>query len=251
MRLRFLGETLACVVLLSLALPGWAKAQTNSNALSDLELLTSLQPQGATFFMGGALTNRRASDDDSWDGSANIGVSFGDVDRNVNVRAAAVITSLSNEFADSGYLSARIARRQSIFGVPIQGALTFSNIAGWGDAQSNIETFQVAVSVAPILRRADGRQMQLSFSLAAKSDLRDLFSDTTYSFSSALFFNPTTSANLAIVDGSFHFGANYTFANVLGRGENLFVGLTLADAFDHNDHRRVILRGGVSIPFGN
>lgn len=251
---RIASCTLLTLFVLPVLAPG-ARAQDGvgllETAVSDIELLASYQSTRPTFFIGGALTNKRSSNNDSWDGSATFGVSFGDIDRVMNVRAAAVITSLTDDFGDSGYLSIRIARRENFYEIPVEAALTFGQLAGWGDAVGGDETLSASLSVAPVLHGRAGRQTPMRFTAGVKSKLNDFFSEPEYFVSTSAVFNDRMSASATLIDGSLNLGATVKFRDVLGPGNNFYVGLTLADALNYDSHRRVILRTGFSFPFGN
>lgn len=244
-----------CASVLVAAWAQGAKAQDEfdpfASEAADLSLLNSLQSPEPRVFWGLALSDRRSSTDYSADGSATIGLTFGDVDRILAVRAAAVITSLSDEFGDSGYLAARFSRRVDLFGIPVEGALTFSNLAGWGDASGNVETAQISLAVTPVFQTSGGWRIPIRLSIGAKADIEDFSANQEYSISALAQWSPRFSTNLALVDGRMDIGAGVNFPNLLGRDDTFFVGLTLADALDSDNFRRVVFRTGFSIPLGN
>lgn len=244
-----------CASCLALASAGCVKAQPLEDAFefeaADLDLLKRLRNPDPTFFSGLALTNRRSRTESSPDGSATVGLTFGDIDRTVAVRAAAVITSLSDSFGDSGYLAISFSRRIDAFGIPVEGTLTFSELAGWGDAVGNEQDVGFSLALTPIYQTPGNRRIPIRLSVGANAGLSDPWQDQEFSVTAMAQWTPAFSTSVALIDGRMDVGAGLRFDNLAGRNESVFVGLTAMDALNTDGFRRITLRTGFSIPIGN
>lgn len=251
-RLAAIVVTWLCASVLSLTSVGVARAQQTADAFdfeaADLGLLTRLRSPDPTVFGGIALTNRRSRNNSSADGSATVGLTFGDIDRTVSVRAAAVLTSLTDDFGDSGYFAISFSRNVAALGIPVEGTLTLGELAGWGDASENEQNVGLSFAVKPVYQTPRKRRIPIRLGVGAKAALSDLSQNQGFFLSAMAQWTPAFSTSAALIDGRLDVGAGLRFDNPSGGNGSFFVGVTAMDALDTDGFRRITLRTGFNIP---
>lgn len=85
-------------------------------------------------------------DDSGASAAFGVGVSVGDM---VDVQLATSLTSLTDDFADSGFFSLKAARRIEGTAVPVYVGLTASHLGAWGDAAWRSPSYSAAVTAFP------------------------------------------------------------------------------------------------------
>ncbi|MDF1718398.1 MAG: hypothetical protein P1U75_17260 [Antarcticimicrobium sp.] len=108
-------------------------------AVKNLTLLSipsaTVAPRGLGFGSLG-LTSKRGGTGNDWDGSMALGVGLGNAAEGLGLQITANITSLSNNFGDSGYFEAKIARLIAPGDSPLYIAAQVEGLARWGQAST-------------------------------------------------------------------------------------------------------------------
>lgn len=119
--------------------------------------------QGFVGLSGIAWLDNDVNDNDV-DGSMSFGAGFGDASETVGVELSVGIISLTNNFADSGTVGAKIHKIiPDTDGLGV--ALGWDNVLNWGDAKKAEDTAYVVASKKFILRPEADHQYPLSVSL--------------------------------------------------------------------------------------
>lgn len=131
----------------------------NSVAWADGNKLVTLQgirsatvaPNGLAFASLGVTSRRESLGDffDEGDGSIVLGFGLGDASETIGVQVSASITSLTDDFGDSGSLSIKAARQINGLAVPTFVGLSLDRLAGWGDGTLIDESATLAVTMFP------------------------------------------------------------------------------------------------------
>jgi hypothetical protein len=132
---------------------------SSSAGLADGNKMVTLQgirsatvaPNGLAFASLGLTSRRDSLGDffDEGDGSIVLGFGLGDASETIGVQVSASITSLTDDFGDSGSLSIKAARQISGVTVPTFVGLSFDRLAGWGDGTLIDESATLAVTMFP------------------------------------------------------------------------------------------------------
>ena len=152
-------------------------------------MLTLLGVRNATVapdgvgFISGAWSSRRdigdgftTGDDDfikDSDGSIVLGYGFGNADGGVGVQLGAHVTSLTDDFGDSGYLSVRASTRVLRYGgTPAFLGLGVDRIAPWGDAEPLDPSYTLALTGFPVAS-IGGREVPMMVTVGIGSHVAD------------------------------------------------------------------------------
>ncbi|RVT84132.1 hypothetical protein DXV76_10580 [Rhodobacteraceae bacterium CCMM004] len=232
----------ALVAALALsALPVAAQDTANRSAPSAPRNVTLLGIPSATVAPGGlgfaslSGTTRRAGNSD-FDGSAALGLGFGDAGDGIGVQATALITSLTDDFADSGYFEIKASTQVADGAVPTFVGLSFGQLANWGDANGRDVTARAMVTGFTLLDLAPGGDpYPVMFTLGAGTDVRNNGNDPGVFFGAGIGLTPTLGASLAWTGETVSLGASFRPRGV----QNLDMSVTVDDLFDQENSQRV------------
>jgi len=213
------------------AFPGLAAAQEASGTFGDpnaelpllsdsvknLTLLSvpsaTVAPSGLVFASLG-LTSKRQGTIDDWDGSLALGMGFGDADNTLGAQLTAHITSLENDFADSGYLSLRLSRRVGYGKVPVYVGAEVEGLAKWGQASPNPTSGSVMVSWFPVLETAGGDSFPLMFTAGYGSHRRNNDTDPAPFFGAGIGLTPSFGLSASWTGDTLDLGTSFVFEGV-------------------------------------
>lgn len=231
----------ACAALCAMFIVTSVHAQERRPHLTLIGIQSAtVAPHGAGF-AALSLTNKRAPGDDSDDGSAVVGLGFGNAFDSVGVQVAAHITSLENDFGDSGYFSLKFGKRLAAGPNPVFGSIRAGKLAGWGDAEGEDETLDVAITRFSALSfGSSDRVHPIMMTLGAGTKRRNDDTDAGIFAGIGIGLTETTSASVAWTGESVTIGTGFKFQGA----ENVRVNLSVDDVFDDVDNRRVILTVG-------
>lgn len=100
----------------------------------------TVAPNGLAFASLSGTTRRAGAPSTDFDGSAAVGLGFGSAERAVGVQVTGNITSLTDDFGDSGYFDLKLSRRIKGGASPTYFSVTFGRIGAWGDARRRTVT---------------------------------------------------------------------------------------------------------------
>lgn len=116
----------------------------------------TVAPEGLAFGTLAYTTRRDSRSDqgrflDSADGSLALGFGLGDASDLVGAQFTINVSSLKDDFGDSGSLGVRLSREVPGALVPTYAALSFDRLAGWGDAEGVDPAASLIVTSFPSL----------------------------------------------------------------------------------------------------
>jgi hypothetical protein len=189
-------------------------------------------------------TTRRNPGSTGADGSAAFGLGFGNADDGVGVQVSAHITSLTDNFGDSGYLALKLSRRIEGAGPPTYIGLTVDHLVPWGDATVRDPGAAIAVTSFSRLQGANGTAYPVILSLGAGTNLTRNQTEPGIFAGLGVGLTPNIGASLALNGDSVELGAAWRPPGV----RNMAVVVALSDALDQNNHRRVTLSVSYGLP---
>jgi len=228
----------ALAVLVSLVpLSGAAQAQTGEAASKNLTLLGipsgTVAPRGLAFGSL-SLTDNRVGPGPREDGSLAFGLGFGSAETGVGVQLTAFITSLTDDFGDSGYFEIKASRRIMDGQSPTYVALTLGG-AGFGDASGRDTSATLALTSFRQIRFSDsGPVYPVMFTLGAGTNERNLERDPAIFGGVGIGVSKNLGLSVAWSGEYVNLGAALRFDDF----ENFGMTATLHDAFDQEDSRR-------------
>lgn len=232
---------LLAAILVSGAFTSAAVAQEGRVHLRLLGIQSATVAPHGVGFAALSLTNKRAPGDNSNDGSAVLGFGLGDAENSVGVQLNAHITSLTDDFGDSGYLSIKASRRLSAGQSPVYGSLIFGQLANWGDANPRDANFSAAITrFTWVNNEGSGRAYPLMMTLGAGTDLRNNDTDPGVFAGIGVGLSENMSASLAWTGESVTVGTGFKIRGL----DDIGFGLAIDDALNQVDNRRLILSIG-------
>jgi len=230
---------LACFAVLVLAAhPVSAQDNAPARPLSNNLTMTSIPtatiaPRGLVF---GALsgTTRIEESGDRVDGSAAIGAGFGDAQAWLGFQVTANITSLTDNFADSGYLSFKVARDFAFTRYPTFASLSFGQLANWGEADGEpITTTVTWTHIRPVI--LGGTVYPVMFSAGASTHIRNNQEDPGAFAGIGIGVTPSFGLSAATFGDRSSIGASFRIKSL----PNARLAVSVEDVFDQQDSQRV------------
>ncbi|MEM9247199.1 MAG: hypothetical protein AAGB05_00735 [Pseudomonadota bacterium] len=203
----------------------------------------TVAPQGLVFAAVSFTDERvdaRDDDDDAIalgleDGSAafGFGVAAGDI---ADLQFTANITSLEDDFADSGYFSVKASRPIAGAAVPSFVGVTFDTLAAWGDSDTLDPSVSVSYTAFPTLS-AGGTLYPLMVTLGGGTDVRDFRREPGLFAGVGIGLTEAFGVSAAYNGDNVDLGASFRIPGF----DQVGVTAVLNDAFDEDDQQRVIL----------
>ena len=218
--------------------------QANAQGVDKHVSLTGIQ--SGTVISGGAgfaaisLTDKRAPGLGQEDGSAVVGLGFGNAKRNVGVQVAVHATSLRDGVGNSGYVSLKFSRRLLNGRNPVSGSLRLGQLANWGKADGLEETAAMAFTRSMKMTLGNGEVYPTRMTLGAGTHLRNSYTDPGVFAGVGIGLTETTAASIAWTGDGIRLGTKFRF----DWAENASFGLSIDDATNRINKRRVIVSVG-------
>lgn len=168
------------------------------------------------------------------DGSLELGFGLGNAETAVGVQGKAVITSLTDDFGDSGYLGFKLSRRIATGPVPLYAGLDADNIAPWGASRANAPTVAAMVTGFAALPVNRG-SIPVMFTAGIGNRLRDNGTEPGVFAGVGAGFTESLGGSVAWTGEAASLGISLRPSGALP----LVVNLTLDDATDRLDERRL------------
>lgn len=234
-----LRATLALFAATLLVAPG-AEAQ-DGKALPKLLTLPSIPsattaPHGTIFF-NIAGTNRRVETADDPDGSIALGVGFGSAEETVGLQATAYVTSLTDDFGDSGYGALKISRRIVGGSNPTYVALGADQLGSWGDSEGVDPRYAVALTTFANVSFGSAEQYPVMFTLAGGTDVRDNQTKPGVYAGGGIGITPYFGLGASWVGEYVDIGAAFLIPGL----ERLGITAAVSDVFDQEDRQRLVV----------
>jgi hypothetical protein len=223
----------------ALAAPGAALAQVADSDAQRQKLVTLVgipsgtsAPHGAVYFsLSGA--NRQSATNDDPDGSLSFGVGLGSAEEAIGVQLSATLTSLTDDFGDSGYFGIKASRRLYAG----ENALTYVSLSadrlgGWGAAED--DDVRADLAFTTFTRIADGAY-PVMLTLGAGTHRRDDETEPGLFAGAGIGLTENFGASLAWTGETATLGASFRIDGL----ENVYFTLAGEDIFDQRDRQRV------------
>ncbi len=197
----------------------------------------TVAPDGLVF-AAVAFTDQRERNGlvDDWDGSAAFGFGIGVGDDLFDLQFTAHITSLEDDFGDSGFLGVRGSKRIDSGGIPTYLGLGVRNIAPWGDAEANDDlAYSGSITSFPVAR-IGGDVYPLMLTLGAGNKVRDLDREAGVFAGLGIGLHEYFGTSVAYNGDNVDLGASFRMPGLESVGFNVI----LNDAFDQDDRQRVV-----------
>lgn len=220
---------------------GTAYSASAQNAAPPPKNLTLLGIPSATVapaglgFVSLALTSRRYDDPDSADGSMALGFGLGSPEEGIGVQVTGIITSLTDDFADSGYFQLKASRRVQAGPAPVYVGASLGHLANWGDSRGSDVTGTLTVTRFSQFTRSDGMTHPIMATLGAGSGVRNNGVDPGVFFGVGVGLTPVVGASAAWTGDGLDVGVALRPPG----SRNMQFTLTVNDVFDNDDQRRV------------
>lgn len=208
-----------------------------SDSIKNLTLLSissaTVAPAG-TLFASLGLTSKRQGVIDDWDGSLALGMGMGDADRTLGAQLTAHVTSLEDDFGDSGYFSLRLSRLISDTATPVYLGAEVEGLAKWGDAKPNPTSGKVMVTWFPTFETSGGAIYPLMFTVGYGSHLRNGLTDPAPFFGAGIGLTRNFGASVSWTGDTVDIGTSLVFEELKGFN----VSAEINDATDRLGSRR-------------
>lgn len=187
----------------------------------------TVAPNGLGFI---SLSGTNKSPADKTDGSLAFGLGFGSAEETIGVQVTAQVTSLTDDFGDSGFMQLKLSRR--LGDQPLYFAIQGDHLANWGDSRDIDPSFKVAFSYFTALRTAsDAYPVMLT--LGGGDKVHDFGREAGVFGGIGIGITPVVGASLAYTGDYWDIGTGFRL------GDDLRLNVSLDDAFDQRDRRRV------------
>jgi len=165
-----------------------------------------------------------------------LGFGLGSAEESVGVQFSATITSLSNNFGDSGYLNLKFSRRITAGENPAYVSIEGNQLVNWGDARAVSARGKIAVTTFGMARfsaGAVGNPYMLTFGVG--TDLRNNRTDPGFFAGAGIGLTESLGVSAAWTGDAFDVGASFRSPALKNSSFNLSVN----DVFDTRNNRRV------------
>ena len=216
---------------------GWADGAGRLVTLQGIRSAT-VAPSGLGFASLGLTSRRDSLGDffDEGDGSIVLGFGFGDASKTVGVQVSASITSLTDDFGDSGSWSIKAARQINSFDVPTFVGLSLDRLAGWGDGTLIDESATLAVTMFPTAT-IGGQSYPLMISAGYGDSVLNHHRDAGAYVGAGIGITENFGASLAWTGESVTLGTAFKFDGL----DNMRFSASVEDAFDQVGGQRLTL----------
>ncbi|MFT5615095.1 MAG: hypothetical protein ACI8Q6_002378 [Granulosicoccus sp.] len=189
-------------------------------------------------FISLSLTSKRveaARTLDETDGSLAFGIGFGDAIDSVGVQLTAQITSLTDDFGDSGYFALNFSRQVAAGKAPIFIGAEVSSLASWGDAKDNPTSGKVMATWFPTLQFDSGTNIPLMITAGYGSHLKNGFADPAPYFGIGAGFTRNFGASVSWTGDTIDVGTAF----LIDGWDNGNVTVEFNDVTNRQDRQRV------------
>lgn len=195
----------------------------------------TVAPDGL-FFASLAWTDKRDGTIDDPDGSGAIGFGVGVGDDLFDLQFTANITSLQDDFADSGYFNVRASKRIDSGALPTYLGAGVSGLGAWGDAEDVDTAFSGSLTAFPVVLVA-GQPYPLMLTVGAGNRVRNFGLDSGVFAGLGVGLTESFGTSVAYNGDNVDLGASFRIPGIDSLGFNVI----LNDAFDQDDRQRVVL----------
>lgn len=233
---RIAGATAVTLAMLSPAASSAQQGEAKHLTLLGIPSAT-VAPANLGFASISATTDRAGTADGA-DGSLAFGLGLGDADTGIGVQVTGYVTSLSDDFGDSGYFEVKGSRRIVGGNTPVYASLTLGSLGTWGDSTDRDTSATLAVTAFSAVRFSPaGDAFPVMFTLGGGSNVRDDDTDPGLFLGAGIGLTPHLGASLAWGGDYVNLGASFKVDGL----DNIGLTATVYDLFDQEDSRRLTL----------
>lgn len=204
-----------------------AQADDGPRYLSQVGIATgTVAPRGLAF---ASLSGATDSPSGNVDGSLALGLGFGSAEESLGVQVTAQITSLTDAFADSGYLSLKISRR--LGDQPLYLAIQGDHLLNWGDSTLIDPSAKVALTYFTSVQTASGT-FPVMMTLGAGTKVRNFNTEPGVFAGVGVGLSQNLGASVSWTGDYVDLGLGFKVS------DQISMTATLADVFDQKDRRR-------------
>jgi hypothetical protein len=238
--LTVLPKTAATIAVIA-GLTGAAHAQSKPKHLGLAGISSATVAPHGMGFVGLSYTSKRAIVNTGADGSASVGFGLGDANRTVGFQFAAHITSLSDDFGDSGYFEVKASKLISSGPNPTYASLTLGQLANWGDADGLDETAKIALThFTQWTLGARQEQYPVMMTIGAGTNLRNFDSEPAVFAGIGIGLTEYASTSIAWTGDSVSIGGGFKIKGA----EDMILSVSVDDAFNQVDRQRLTVSIG-------
>jgi hypothetical protein len=196
----------------------------------------TVAPHGVMFGVV-SWTNKRNSFSNSSDASGAVGIGFGSAEKNIGLQFTTNITSFSDDFGDSGFLSIKASRRIAKGDNPVYASLSFGNLSTWGDAKAVNESVNFAVSRFSQISTGLNNTFPVMFTVGYGNKIKSNFTEPGVFLGAGIGLSEIVGASISTTGNGVDLGASFKFKPI----KNMQFGVTTNDIFDENGLQRIVL----------
>lgn len=226
------GPFTAGALSLACSLSTGAFAQEGRKHLTLLGVSSATIAPAGRGYVALSYANERLNVPNDTDASLSFGHGFGNAVAGLGFQLSAQITSLSDDFGDSGYLTASISRRVSASPLIYVGA-SVERLLPWGDSRDLDPSINVMASGFTTLSLGKAGETPLMWTIGAGSDVSDRYSEPGVFGGVGIGLSSTLATSIA------YYGDHAILGLSLQPIENVYLSASLIDAFDEQRDRRV------------
>ncbi|TYB84418.1 hypothetical protein [Oceaniovalibus sp. ACAM 378] len=219
------------------AVPGWAQDDPapRGEHVTLLGIPSGTVAPGGLAFVSLAGTTNRVDAPDTQDGSLAFGLGFGSAEDGIGVQFTTQITSLTDDFGDSGYLALKFSRRVVASDNPVYLGLSLDYLTPWGDVDGRDPEAALSLTKFTRLQFSETTSLPVMFTLGAGTGVRNNDTDPGIFFGAGIGLNENLGVSAAWSGEYADIGASFRFDGV----DNLGISATVHDVFDQKDNRRL------------
>lgn len=211
----------------------------NSNKQLTLQNISSatVAPNGTVFgSLTGTSRRRGAGKGSTADGSMELGFGLGNADEGVGVQFSSTITSLKNNFGDSGYLNLKFSRQILQGANPTYISLEANHFGNWGDAKLKKPRGKIAVTTFGLAQfSANGDKYPYMLTFGVGNDLRNNATDPGVFLGAGIGITDSLGLSAAWTGETFDVGVSLRPVSM----KNVSINASINDVFDMENDRRV------------
>lgn len=194
----------------------------------------TVAPPGTLFGSVSGSTKRDGVYDEI-DGSAELGFGFGNAEESVGAQVSVVVTSLTDNLGDSGYLTFKLSRRISDGPMPTYIGVNVDQIANWGDAKDVDPEGSIALTTFGRTTFGTSQSYPYMLTIGAGSNVQNNQQDEGLFLGAGIGLSRNVGLSAAWSGEVADFGAAFRLPGV----ENASFTATVNDVFDQEDSRRM------------
>ncbi|MBE3637280.1 hypothetical protein [Mangrovicoccus algicola] len=195
----------------------------------------TVAPDGLVF-AAASWTDRRDGLHPQDDASVAAGFGMGLGEGLVDLQFTANITSLEDDFGDSGYLSVKASHRLAGAAVPTFVALGTDFLGAWGDAEDRDPGVTASLTMFPVLRLG-AQAFPLMLTLGGGDAVSDFGEEEGLFAGIGIGLSESFGTSLAYNGDNFDFGGSLRLPGLRNWGLTAM----MRDVFDEDDRQRVVV----------